>query len=72
MIYLILFLAAYVLEKYVLYRFMQTQMNWQKTQDEMILKLLDARKRDLEREIAHLGSGNINNPDLVTTNFDKI
>ena len=41
--------------------FMRTMMRWQKTQDEMILKLIDGRRRDLEREIAHLSvSGGIN------------
>lgn len=29
-------------------------MKWQKDQDKAILKLMDGRKSDLEREIAHL------------------
>lgn len=64
------FFGYFVAEKIIILRFMNTMRKWQESQDKMILKLIDGRKSDLEREIAHLKvSGGINEAQAKLINI---
>lgn len=48
------FAAWAVAHSYCLYRWMQTMMNWQRTQDKMILKILKERSLELDEKLQTL------------------